>query len=500
MADEISRLRTFRSFYSKLSVTLILAFIVVACVLLFFTQRLTSNFQNEVEQKLHVNLAEHIVHDNQLLNNGEIDKKALKHAFHSMMILGPSFEFYIIEKDGRISTYSAEDGKVKRKHIALAPLQEFIGGKTLFPIMGDDPRSQSRQKIFSVAQIEDEGELVAYLYIIIGGEIYDGVTDLLSGSHLTQLSLWALSAMLLFTLAVMLTTFFLLTRPLRQLTEDVKNYTQQGFDNSENSFKRWQGQSQDEVTLLGQHFAIMADELNKQYQKVRTTDELRRELISYVSHDLRTPLSSLQGYLETWRLKHHELEADDSAQLIAIALKNAQQMSRLVEQLFELAHLDGDNVAIDKEPVAIAELAQDVIQKMSLQAGDKSVSMDVEPKDSSIMVMADIEKLERVFHNLLDNALRHCSSGDAIRITFQVQEQATLISISDTGCGIADDELPYIFDAHYRASNSASGKSVNSGLGLAICQRIIELHDASITVSSELKKGTVFSFSLARHE
>ncbi|NRB37433.1 MAG: HAMP domain-containing histidine kinase [Pseudomonadales bacterium] len=486
-----------RTFYSKLSLTLVLAFIVVACILLFFTQRLTTNYQNEVEQKLHVNLAEHIVNDNSLLKNGEIDQQGLKKAFHSMMILGPSFEFYIIEPDGQISTYSADVGKVKRSAVSVDPIHNFLFAKKRFPILGDDPRSLEKQKIFSVAEIRDNGELVAYLYIIIGGELYDGVTDLLSGSHLTQLSLWALSAMLLFTLAVMLITFFLLTRPLKKLSQDVKNYSESGFVSDANSFAQWDGNSRDEVDVLGRHFSAMAEELNTQYRKVKSIDELRRELISYVSHDLRTPLSSLQGYLETWQLKHHDLSAEQSEELIATAMKNAQQMSRLVEQLFELAHLDGDNVHINKEPITIAELAQDVLQQKSLEAANKIVTLDVSPKDPSIIVWADIEKLERVLHNLLDNAIRHCDSGDKVSVNFSQQGGDTVISVSDSGCGIKEEDMPYIFDAHYRASNTATGKGLNSGLGLAICQRIMQLHGSEIAVWSKLGKGTTFSFHLS---
>lgn len=489
-----------RGLYSKLSITLVLAFIVVACSLLLFTQHLTSNYQLEVEQKLHSNLAAHIVKDNSLFKNGKIDQAELKKAFHSMMILGPSFEFYIIKPDGHIDTFSATAGKVKRQSIAIQPIVDFLSNANLFPIVGDDPRSLHRQKIFSVAEIHDQDRLVAYLYIIIGGEIYDDVTDLLNSTHLTQLSLGILSAMLLFTLAVMPITFFLLTRPLKKLSQNVAHYSASGFVSDANPFRHWNPQSRDEVDILGHHFSDMAEALNEQYRKVRNTDELRRELVSHVSHDLRTPLSSLQGYLETWQIKHRELDTPDAEALIATALKNAQQMARLVEQLFELAHLDGDNVKLNKEPVTIAELAQDVIQQKSLAASNHSIKLDVSPKDTSIVVWADIQKLERVLHNLLDNAIRHCQSGDKVTVNLSQNTGSTTISVSDTGCGISEDDLPCVFDAHYRASNSATGVKINNGLGLAICARIIALHDSIIMVKSQLTKGTTFSFTLSHKQ
>ena len=225
---------------------------------------------------------------------------------------------------------------------------------------------------------------------------------------------------------------------------------------------------------------------------------MRRELISYVSHDLRTPLASLQGYLETWHLKNKELTAQEGEDLINVAMKNAQHMSRLIEQLFELAHLDSETVTLNTEPLGIAEFAQDVLQKMALEASKKQVTLDIEPKDPSIMVMANIEKLENVFTNLIDNALRHCEAGDSIKIQIMPSSMTghLNVSVKDTGLGIAEQDLPLIFDAHFRASNSVRGKGRNSGLGLAISKRIIELHGSELKVTSTLGKGTQFSFDL----
>jgi signal transduction histidine kinase len=173
-------------------------------------------------------------------------------------------------------------------------------------------------------------------------------------------------------------------------------------------------------------------------------------------------------------------------------------MSRLIEQLFELAHLDSESIVFTTEPLGIAEFSQDVLQKMTLEANKKQVSLDIEPKDPSMMVMANIEKLENVFTNLLDNALRHCKVGDSIKI---IISPSTIIGqlnicITDTGLGMADEDLPYIFNAHFKASNSIRGKGRNSGLGLAISKRIVELHGSELRVKSTLGKGTQFSFEL----
>ncbi len=490
------------SFYSKLSLGLIISFVVMGIILLVLAQYLTRSYQNEVEQKLHYQLAEHVVHDNELLKNGEIDHTALKNAFHSMMILGPSFEFYILGPQGQVKTYSAEPQRIKKQVVDIQPIQAFLSNQSNLPILGEDPRSEDTHKIFSAApileNIQGKEVLQGYLYIIIGGEIYDGIVDLLQQSHILSLAAWSLVLAMLFGLVIILILFALLTRPLRRLTQDMQQLRQKGFEQGQLPLSQWQQNSADEIERLGSTFNEMAKTLNVQYQKVKNTDELRRELISYVSHDLRTPLASLQGYLETWHLKNKELTPQESEELINVAMRNAQHMSRLIEQLFELAHLDSETVILHTEPVCIAEFAQDVLQKMALEASKQQISLNIEPKDSSIMVMANIEKLENVITNIIDNALRHCEAGDSINIEVLPSKNAGhfSVSIKDTGLGIAEKDLPFIFDAHFKASNSVCGKGRNSGLGLAISKRIIELHGSELKVISVLGEGVQFSFEL----
>ena len=486
------------SFYTKLSLLLIVFFILVAGFFFVLTQQLSQEYRSEVEQKLHADLAAHNVHGNQLLRNGEIDQKALKKAFHSMMVLGPSFEFYVLNPAGEIMTYSADPKKIKRQAVNLLPVKQLLSGEIKLPILGDDPRSRIKQKIFSVAQINDDTVLVGYLYVIIGGEIYDGLADLLGKSHIIKLGLWGVALSLLIGLVVILLLFAILTRPLRRLSEDMQNFRENGFATATLPKSGWKNDSADEIHRLGSTFVEMADALKSQYHKVKDMDELRRELVSYVSHDLRTPLTSLQGYLETWQLNKDSLSQEEGEELITVAVKNAKQISRLVEQLFELAHLDSENVQLQLESISVAELAQDVLQKLSIEAERRQISLEVTPKDPSILVNADIGKLERAFTNLVDNAVRHCNEGDRVVIDLQLDGAEVEVSIRDTGLGIPESDVEHLFEPHFRAENSVKGRGGHSGLGLAITQRILQLHGAEIQVSSVLHQGTEFRFRLPR--
>ena len=487
--------KIFTSFYGKLSLLLLTCFLVIGMVLTVLANFLTQNYQSEVEQKLHLKLAEHIVHDNQLFNGDQINHDAIKHAFHGMMILGPSFEFYVVSPVGDILTYSADPDRIKRSAVSIEPINDFIKGIKPLPVVGDDPRSTVKSKIFSAAPIYENGYLKGYLYIIIGGEIYDDIADLLQKSHILSLGGWSVLFILLMTLVVALLLFAKLTRPLRRLTSDMEALREHGFQSDQLPLTQWRANSADEIERLGNSFNELTAALHIQYQKVKNTDELRRELISYVSHDLRTPLASLQGYLETWLLKHKDENAD--VNLIDVAMKNAQHMSSLIEQLFELAYLEGEDVALNIEPISIAELAHDVMKKRRPEANAKNINLDVNPKESSIVLLGDYQKLERVLSNLLDNAMRHTKSGGHVEIRIiQHNDQIWNVEVADTGVGIPEHEIKDVFIGHFRASNSVKGKGENSGLGLAICKRSIELHNSLLEVKSSLGKGTVFSFKL----
>ena len=485
------------TFYSKLVMAVLLSFLLIAALLMLLGISISERYQQEVEQKLHQELAAHLVYDNALFSEDNFSQPAIKNTFHTMMILGPRFEFYILDPAGKILNFAAEPDKIKRQQVDLKPIQQYLSKQVQLPLVGDDPRHLSRQKIFSVAPIESAGSLRGYLYIIIGGEHYDGVADLLRNSHIMTLGVWGVILTLAFSLLTVLIIFALLTRPLRQLACDISALHQRGFAQGLELVTQWKQDSQDEIQKLGSAFNAMADKLNHQYQKVQNTDQLRRELVSYVSHDLRTPLSSLQGYLETWQLRHSTLTEEASEQLIQVALDNAHKTSQLVEQLFELAHLDSDNVSLHCEPVAVAELAQDVIQKLELAALERGVTVSVKPQDPSLLVMADIQRMERVFTNLIDNAIRHCESGDWVEVSIEPVGKHLQIAVADSGCGIPADEVAHIFDPHYRASNSANSRKAHSGLGLAIAQRVLQLHNSQIEVESQPQQGTTFRFELA---
>jgi signal transduction histidine kinase len=167
----------------------------------------------------------------------------------------------------------------------------------------------------------------------------------------------------------------------------------------------------------------------------------------------------------------------------------------MVEELFELARLDSCESVVYSEPFSMCELVQDVTQKFQLRAREKSVQLNVSLNPEAPPVHGDIAMMQRVLENLLENGLRHTPAGGSINIGVDMDSGGVVVRVTDTGCGIPAEDVPRIFERFYQQDkNRSAGNS--AGLGLAIVKRILELHDSVIKVSSELERGTTFSFRI----
>lgn len=238
----------------------------------------------------------------------------------------------------------------------------------------------------------------------------------------------------------------------------------------------------------------MSDRIIKQVKLLKHNDNSRRELIANVSHDLRTPLASLQGYLETLLLKNETLSEPEISEYIKTAYENSQRLQKLISELFELASLENNDTSLHFESFSMSELAQDVSQKFKLKAKNKGITLEAKIPEIPAFVSADIGLIQRVLENLLDNAIKYTPEGGEVEIKLSVANSNIETVIRDTGQGISEQEAQHIFERFYRIEKHRDQDG--SGLGLAIVKRIIQLHNSSIDVSSAENKGAIFSFDL----
>ncbi|MBF7071801.1 HAMP domain-containing histidine kinase [Glaciecola sp. MH2013] len=487
-------------FYQRLSVSLVIVFLIIMSVFVIASSHLQDSMKDESEQLLHIDLASHLVSDNPLLKTGVHDYESLSNLFHTLMVLGPNFEFYFLDTQGNIKTYSAEKGEVVLEKVSLSPLLSMLKPNPTLPVRGDDPKSNGKQKIFSVAPVYNESQLQGYLYVIIGGARYDSIAENMKRSEGVQMFIMIMVAGTLFLLFALLLLFKFFTAPLKILSDDMDTFRASGFDldGSGVKLRPWRNESRNEVQRLGFSFNDMLRHIDDQMKQLKQTDNERRIMLADLSHDLRTPLANLQGYVETLSLKGDSISADERKRFIKICEKNLFNLKRLIDQIFELAYLEGGHVTLKKEHFMLAELLHDVAAKFSINAQSKGVTLNVQCDQKNGYVNADIGKLERVLTNLIENAIRHTPEGGSIHIGVVELDGNLVIEVKDSGVGISERELNHIFKARYQASNTGDDSSIHAGLGLAICQKLMDLLDSKLEVSSELGKGTSFKFSLAR--
>ncbi|MFC3123339.1 ATP-binding protein [Agaribacter flavus] len=485
-------------FYQRLSVSLVAGFFLVIALLTTASTYLQTSIKHEGEQRLHLKLAEHLASDNPLLKTGVYDYEALKNLFHTLMLLGPNFEFYFADASGKLLTYSAKPGEIVRENISLEPINQMLSGEAVFPLYGDDPKSASRQKIFSAAPVYNGDELQGYLYVIIGGSQYDSIKDGLQKSKGVQQFALVVAAGLLFLLFALLLLFRFFTAPLKRLSDDMDRFRNNGFDLTGSGIKLlpWRNESRNEIQRLGFAFNEMLKHIDKQWQQIKTNDNQRRALLADLSHDLRTPLANLQGYVETLSLKDKQLDEKDRAHFIQICMKNLRNLKRLIDQIFELAYLESGHIKMKLEVFQLAELLHDIAAKFKMKAEAKNIELSVSLQQAGGFVKADIEKVERVLSNLIENAIRHTPENGKITLEVTGKADRLVVSVADTGVGISSEEIGKIFDARYQASNTERDATTHVGLGLAISQKLIALFDSKLEVSSELGCGTKFSFCL----
>ena len=204
----------------------------------------------------------------------------------------------------------------------------------------------------------------------------------------------------------------------------------------------------------------------------------------------------MQGYLETLQIKKDELSEADQEKYLELAIENSKRLASLVADLFELAILETPDSRANIEAFSLAELVQDVAQKFGLKTAQKHLQLSCDIPEDAPFVNGDIAMIERVLENLIENAIKFSSEGDAVRVTVTPAAGGLTVQVRDTGPGIAADHIPHLFERFYRVDKSRSEETKSNGLGLAIAHRILQLHHSDIDVQSIPNQGSCFSFDL----
>ncbi|WP_081652300.1 sensor histidine kinase [Cyclobacterium qasimii] len=454
--------KIFNSLFWRLSFFFLFFLLIISGVFIYITHNSSIIYSQETSQKLNRPLAERVAKFTQPFVNGSLNDVDVEEMFHNVMVLNPSVEVYLLDESGKILSYYAPFGEVKLERLNLDPIHQFIDNKEEF-IKGEDPRNPGVHKIFSAASIINNDKKVGYIYIILASEEYTSVTDMLAHNYQIKL---ATKAVLITLLAAIIIGFFViwyLTKNVNKISAAVNRFKHGDLSS------RIHLKSKGELSVLANNIDSMADTIVSNINEIRSVEKLRKELISNISHDLRTPLTSIQGYAETLVLLEEKLDKKTKIKYLDTILSSTQRLKKMVDDLFEISKLEASQVETKKENFSINELLSDMVMKFNLIAKSKSIDFKIQMLEENVLVFADIALMERVFQNLLDNALKHTNEGGTVLIVIKNKTtDAIEIMIKDTGIGISSEELPYIFDRYKKGeSNNQDG----TGLGLAIVKK-----------------------------
>ncbi|WP_341636966.1 ATP-binding protein [Staphylococcus casei] len=226
-------------------------------------------------------------------------------------------------------------------------------------------------------------------------------------------------------------------------------------------------------------------------------DQMKKDFIANVSHELRTPIALLQGYTESI-VDGIVTEPDEIHESLSIVLDETKRLNRLVNELLNVARMDAEGLTVDKKVQPIDTLLNKMQLKYQKLASDLDLSIDLNPNTDGELWFYDSDRIEQVLTNLIDNATRYTDPGDSITISCSETNTENILYITDTGSGIAPEHLQQVFDRFYKVDASRKRGKQGTGLGLFICRMIIDGHDGSIDVKSELSKGTQFSIKLPK--
>lgn len=446
----------------------------------------------------------------------------------SLLFFEPNSQLYLLRADGSVIVSTSSKPLPPDYRVKMQPLMEAMGPKPMPYVMGEDPERPGMDSgavisalPLTTTVIRPHQPVAGYLYLVCQPPAASEGRAQALRSTFARPAL--ASSVAVVALATLLTVWITaaVTRPLRRLTEVVAAVERDGLtahtvdDVLTRTSDRARLQSaHDEFGQLARGFRAMLMTLRSQWEALRRLDHFRREGVSNLSHDLRSPLTATAACLETLdtRWAADASRADDR-QLVEVALRNTRNAARLVQSLGDLAQLDEPAFKLKLETLDAAELLDDIAVRFATRAQARGVTLIAEPAPDDLPTVAalDIELFERAVANLVDNALKFCPAGSRITLSAQGRiapaspdgthehaQRLVEVRVSDTGPGIAATDLAHLFDRFYqsRPSVEPASSEQGKGLGLAIVKRIAELHGGQVSVSSTLGHGTTVTLWL----
>lgn len=483
----------FTSIHAKLVALWLFACVAMILMFVMALRETHEDYHLELRQEISQPLARVLVEESPGMSAVPNEAGRWQQTLARYAKINPEIGAYLVDQNGEVVAASIPLAELKRRQVEILPIEQYANGAQT-TLTGLDPLDPARPKAFSSVAVPG-----GYLYVLLRDPDRLGSAQQLQKRDAYVQAMWLVVCWAAMAAFAGIVTVRMITRPLKQLNKVVDQFRNENFAGDSTAILKALPSTKDEFGTLSRAIQEMSSRIVSQMKELEENDAARRELFANISHDLRTPLTSLLGYLETVT-DAKNITDDDRHKYCQIAMQEAHHLSGLVDGLLELAKLDTPGMSASPAPFPCSDLITSVTARFSHSAAEKGISLICPTSSPTQWVIADFALIRRVMGNLLENAVRHTQPGGKIGIELVVSgndaAMAMTTTVWDTGSGISPENLARIFDRFYRGEKSRQSTSNGAGLGLAICKRILELHNSTISVDSAPGQGARFSFTL----
>lgn len=471
---------------TRLTLILLAVFVGLCAALLHQSVKTTDRYFQDVTQELSAPIAMYIAENRPPFHDASFDPVSFRDLAATAMILNPSIEVYALDPAGRVVGFAESVRPLVRGRVDLGPLKQFIAGGADGLLLGDDPRDASAERIFSAAAVGPPQRPWGYIYIILDSSARQATTAQAWPEHALTFAGGGIAVTLLAGLLVTALLFGRITLPLRALAREASEFETRLLPARNSDGPR---KERDEIARLRAGFERLRSRITTQVQALRLADKSRREWIAHLSHDLRTPLTTLQAHLETVLRRDGSASASERREGLARALLHCRHIRQLLAELFESARLEAPTLDLRIECFTLAELVQDAALSFrgAAEAQGTGIECHIEECDSSIR--ADIGLFQRLIENLLTNALKASRCGGAVLLNVGRVRETVVLAVSNTGAEPTADMLR-VFNGLQEPALGASG------LGLRIIAQILRLHGLRSRVEPVMGGGSLIHIEI----
>ena len=483
---------------ARLALTILLTSLATAAALIFTVASAFQRFEHErTWERADGFIARVVATHPDLLSLHAADPEGFTGFLGNLLLFEPGSRLYLLAADGTVLASSGDMPLAPGLKVSLTAVQEAVmlaGDRARAAyVMGDDPETMQEGTVIAArplraAVIRPDDGVAGYLYLVTPRPALPSGRLAMLRSSVAGPALLGVVALVLAGALIAIWIIGAVTRPLRELSDAVDAAARDGFEAAERAAPApLPARGADEFTRLRAGFHAMLARLHAQWDRLRRLDQFRREGVSNLSHDLRSPLTATAAGLETLQRRWADdpARADDHA-LLGLALRNTTRAAAMVRALADFALLDEPGYRLQATPMDVGELLDDIALRFASRAAQQGVALRCEHDAAAPPAMAalDVELFERALANLLDNALQATPAGGCITMRAWRDGGQVAVEVQDSGCGIAPDELPQLFERFYHRREGGHG------LGLAIVRRIVDLHGGEVAARSAAGQGT----------